>query len=241
MIKKYFMLGMIICAANSVFATDSEEFDIHAITPIKNGMNSDERREAIQTFLKEALTVESELTGEVCSSQKRQAAGGGRFFDTYTLTDGSEWVMGQGGLNRFLGYVYLKKAVEHYGFKKLKVVETVFTYRKPEGDITINIYPEWRGNLKNIPVIDSDDFFSLSRYVGDERLTYETVDEDTINELSILSKKIGFTDILGYANLRKKDGTVYIIDTEYDSFSNPFDSHFEGEGDLSFTFSRSLD
>lgn len=235
-----FILGIMICGASTVFAMESEEFDIRAITPIRSDMNSEQRKEAIHSFLKESLKPEYELKStEISGSQFRQCGGVGRGFQTYTLNDGSEWVMGQGGLNRFLGHLYLKKAIEHYDLKTLSVVETRFVYRKANSDIIIiNIHPNGQNSLKNIPVIDSMDFFSLSRYVGDERLTSENADTDIIKELSILSTKIGFTDIIGYTNLRRKDGRVYIIDTEYGSFSNLFEPYFEGSGDLTFTFPK---
>lgn len=237
------MLAAVVCGASPVFAmeTENEKIDIRAITPIKNGMNSEQRKGAIESFLKEPLKSEYEFkTAEISSKQSRQCGGVGRIFQTYTLNDRSEWVIGTGGLNRFLGHLYLKKAIEHYDLKTLCVVETRFAYRNSNSDITISIRPSGQDGLKNIPVIDSMDFFSLSRYVGDERLTFEDCAEDNAirNELSILRRKIGFTDIDGYTNLRKKDGKIYIIDTEYGSFTNLFEPYFDGSGDLTFTFPK---
>lgn len=239
--KNFFtlILSVIICEASPVFAMDAEELDIRAITPIKSGMDSDQRREAIHSFLKDALKPEYELNqAELSSTQYRQAGGNGRLFQTYTLNDGSEWVMGQGGLNRFLGHLYLKKAIEHYKLETLCVAETRFASKNPNGDITIRIHPNGRDRLQNIPVIDSMDFFSLSRYVGEERLPMLLRDAKEREELRILSTKIGFTDMLGYANLRRKNGKIYIIDTEYGSFSNYFPPYFDGSGDLTFTFPK---
>ncbi len=238
--KKFLMLAVLLCGTSPLFAMEipEENFDIRSITPIKNGMPPEQRREAIQSFLKESLKPEYELKTTEISGQSRQCGGVGRLFQTYTLNDRSEWVMGEGGLNRFLGHLYLKKAIEHYDLKTLCVVETRFAYKNPSNDITINIHPNGKNSLKNIPIIDSMDFYSLSRYVEDERLTFENADTAIRNELSILRKKIGFTDIEGYANLRRKDGRVHIIDTEYGSFSNSFEPYFEGSSALSFIFPR---
>jgi hypothetical protein len=82
----------------------SQEFDIRAITPIKSNMTSEERREAIKSFLSEYLTPEYELKkSDISGGRQRQC--GARGFSTYALRDGSEWVMGTGGLNRFLGHL----------------------------------------------------------------------------------------------------------------------------------------
>ena len=210
--------------------------DIRAITPIKSGMNSEQQREAIESFLKESLKPEYEFkTAEIIGKQTRQCIA--RSFQTYTLKDGSEWVMGQGGLNRFLGHLYLKKAIEHYDLKTVCVVETRFAY-KSDGDILVSIKPNNEDPLKNLPLIDSMDFFSLSRYIGDERLT--RVDAKENEELEILRTEIGFTDMTFYENLRRSDGKIRIIDTEYGSFSNPYEPYFDGNSNLIFTFSKSL-
>jgi hypothetical protein len=198
-------------------------------------MNSEQRKQVIQSFLKESLKPEHELKqAEISGSQFRQC--GARGFNTYVLKDGSEWVMGQGGLNRFLGHVYLKKAIEHYGLETLRVVETRYAYKNPNSDITINIHTNGQDKLKNIPVIDSKDFFSLSLYVGDNR-PKEVGDKEN-EELEILRTKIGFTDMTFYANLRKYEGKIYIIDTEYGSFSSPYDPYFDNNGALTFTFPK---
>jgi hypothetical protein len=119
------------------------------------------------------------------------------------------------------------------------VVETHFAYRKLSGDISVTIQPAKYDNLKNIPVIDSIDFFSLSRYVGDVRPQALEIELNEYEELKTLQNKIGFTDMLAYANLRRKDGKIIIIDTEYGSFSNSsFLPYFDEEADLEFTFSR---
>jgi len=229
-----FLLLNGINASLQAMDSENESVDIRAITPIKHGMNSEKRREAIQSFLRESLKPESELrTTEISGKQTRQC--GVRMFQTYTLNDGSEWVMGQGGLSRFLGYLYLKKAIEYYGLKTLRVVETRFAYRNPSGDIEISVKPVAEKHLINIPTIDSKNFFSLSRYMGDDRPTLG----EGVEELEILRTKIGFTDLAFNANLRKKDGIIYIIDTEYPSFSSTNISPYIDKDDgKAFTFSR---
>lgn len=240
--KKFLLLSLLSCCFLNSFSAiamdeSDETMDIRAITPIKSGMNSEQRRGAIQSFLRESLTNKGmELkTADISSEQKRQCGGVGRLFDTYTFKDGSEWVMGAGGLNRFLGYLYLQKAIEHYGLKNVCVAETRFAYKKPSGAISISVKPIGDKPLENIPTIDSQDFFSLSRYVGDDRPALGEVNE----ELDILHTKIGFTDFLLNSNLRKKDGKIYVIDTEYGSFSSTnISPYMDEDGELKFTFSR---
>ena len=239
-----FMFGVALYGVNPVFAMEAEEFDIRAITPLRNGMNDEQRREAIQKFLQDSLKPELEIKETELSEKNMRIRGvTSKQFQTYTLTDGSEWVHGGVGLDRFLGYLYLKKAIKSYGFKKLCLVETRFLHIKQnddmdKGDISINIGDFGKISIsidssKKInaeAVINSKNFCSLSRYVGDEHLTYLEVcnNENIKNELRILREKIGFRDMncvensysYIYHNLRKKDGMIYIFDTEYFSFED---------------------
>lgn len=241
--KKFLLLSYLIAC---LFSSESiamgvendtderERIDIRAITPIKSDMDSQKRREVVRDFLTKALDPVYELNqADIVSTQTRQIAGG-RSFQTYTLKDGSEWVMGSGGLNRFLGHLYLKRAIEHYGLQTLCVVETRFAYKDPGNRaISITISPRGQDRLKNIPVINSTSFFSLSRYIGDTRV--EALGEVEAQELERLRKEIGFVDIDGNTNLRRHEGKIYIIDTEYGSFAAPYAPYFVDDGDLKFT------
>jgi hypothetical protein len=213
------ILGIAICGANPLFAMDTEELDIRAITPIKSGMNSEQQNEAIRLFLEESLKPEYEIKrADIVSMQTRSFGRREleREFKIFTLKDGSEWVLGEGGLDRFLGYLYLKKAIEHYKLKTLCPVETRFLKRTAENrEISTSVIPFTKKGFNPIYLIDSQDFFSLSRYVGDEEVTSETEDEE--NELRTLRRKIGFTD-QNRENLRRKDGMIYILDTASTSF-----------------------
>lgn len=227
------VLGVVVFGISPVFATmqENETIDISSITPIKSGMNSGpQRREAIQAFLKDSLKPEYELQGDKMLEQHVRKCGV-KECETYTLEDGSEWVQGSGGLNRFLGHLYLKKAIEHYNLETLRVVETRYVYINGDNSITVSINPS--GPLRNVPVIDSKDFLSFSRYIGDER---PVAAEKEREELEILRTRIGFTDMAFYGNLRRYDGKIYIIDTEYGSFSSTLSPYFENHGELSFTF-----
>jgi len=215
---------------------DPEKLDIRAITPIRNGMTSEPQQKAIEEFLADSLKPEFEINNTELSKEKmkiRKVGASGEFY-IYTLENNSEWVCGKGGLERFLGYLYLKKAIEFYGLKKFRVVGTRFAYRTQNRDINhISITETIKGIpvMEGIPVIDSMNFYSFSHYVGDEYLTYEDVylDKEILGEFNTLRDKIGFKDVgcgSYYANLRKKDGMIYIIDTEYNSFSSPTEGNY---------------
>jgi hypothetical protein len=240
------MVCVAICGVSPVFAMgpEKEPFNLRSITPLRKDMNDEQQREAIQVFLQDSLKPESEIKEpELLERNKITRKVALRQFETYTLTDGSEWVQGGVGLDRFLGYLYLKKAMEAYGLKKVCVVETRYTHIKQyddmdSGDISINIGDfgkisisiDRSGKITEEPVINSKNFCSLSRYVGDKYLTYLALvnDKDAKTELNILNKKIGFRDMscvqngssFTYSNLREKDGMIYIIDTEYFSFED---------------------
>ena len=77
-------------------------------------------------------------------------------------------------------------------------------------------------SLGNIPVLDSKDIISCSKYVGNTKPEIDSM-SDIINKATIRCK-IEFNDMgdmKTVTNLRKqKDGSIIIIDTEYGSFSN---------------------
>ncbi len=231
------ILTIAMCGTGSTFATPTanEPMDIRAITPIKKGMDSGQIKQAVDGFLKESLKPEGELKqSQITGKQFRQC--GVRGFPTYILEDGSEWVMGAGGLNRFLGYVYLKKAIVHYNLQTLDVVETRYVYKNKDDEIAVSVSTEGYNRLKNIPLVDSNDFFSLSVYLGDVRPEELTPKE--WEEIKILNTQIGFTDTSFNANLRRYQGKIYVIDTEYASFSNSFEPYVDLKDELNFRFEK---
>lgn len=151
-------------------------------------MSLELQEETVALFLKEILTPENELKqSELSSSQSY--SDGGRFFNVYGFKDESLWVMGNLGIERFLGYVYLKKAIEHYNLKNLCVAETKFIFKKEKGDVKANVIPSTCTQLQNviIPVIHSSGVYSLSRYMGDDRIS--SINDEENKELIILEKK----------------------------------------------------
>jgi hypothetical protein len=211
---------------NTDFAIDKPGPAIRAITPLTPYMlNSQERRSAILSFLQTYLTPDYEITP--CMVDKKSSINFSLYksSEIYHLKDGSRYVHGDGGLSRFFGFIYLKKALENYNLEHFRVVETRFGYESESDDITINVKPKSdTDGLVNIPTINSNDFFSASRYVAGRTLssTSELTHEQR-KELDTIKYVIGFTDICyedTLVNLIKaNDGLIYIIDTAYDSFS----------------------
>ena len=193
--------------------------NISNITPIKNGMNKEEAAIAIQKFLQtEVLKPENELhVKDIIKNEIVQTNGIGRMFQLVTFVDGSQWVPAFDGIQRFIGALYLKKALEHHKLIDFCAVETKFILQCPEETITITIKRSQDEPLKNLLTINSKNFISLSRYVGDKKpeLTFPC------NKFN-LRKLTGFRDFMANANLRIRDGDnkVTVIDTEYNSFSS---------------------
>lgn len=228
--KKLLMLAVMLWGTSPVFGMEipEEDFDIRAMTPIKEGLPPEQRREVIQSFLKESLKPEYEFDeSRILSRETRKF--NGRTFTTCLLDDGSLWVQNIGGLERFLGYLYLKKAIEHYDPDTLCAIETRFAYRKPNEDITIRIDPYSKSNYFNtLPVLNSNDFCTYSRYVkGSEGFTFRELESDERKAIYLLQTRIRFTDIKSeddmnkYKNMKRTNGKLSIYDTEYRSFEPP--------------------
>lgn len=234
-----FILGIALCGVLPAFAMDlpekAEDCDIRFITPLKKDMDSTQQLAAIQSFLKNSLDPEYEIDESKLSVPESRVHS--HLFNVCTHNDGSKWVPGNGGLQRFLGFCYLKKAINHFGLKHIDVAETRFCY-KDQKLILINV-DDVNFKLKNIPFITSDSFSSYSLYVGDERLQGHTEEEG--KELKILRDQIGFTDIEMWANLRRKDGKIYVIDTEFRSFGRLQESYFDISSGFRFAFTKELD
>lgn len=120
---------------------------------------------------------------------------GGRFNQSLILKykDDTEWVfLNNKPEERFCGFLYLQKAINE---SKLNTIQAA----------------------ENKIAIHDRKIIYLSRYYGDKRLDFMDM-YGYGNELSILTQDIKFNDIVGFCNLRKKDGIVYVFDTEKSSF-----------------------
>ena len=107
--------------------------------------------------------------------------------------DDTEWVfLNDKPQERFCGFLYLQKALKE---------SNISTIQAAENKITIH----------------DRKIIYLSQYCGEKKLDFMESGK-YMNELSILAKTVGFTDMLAYANLRLKDEIVYVFDTEKSSF-----------------------
>lgn len=130
---------------------------------------------------------------------------GGRFnaFKIITYDDGSEWVLLNNPLrDRFCGYLFLKNALELSNIQNVEAAEN----RMALNDKTV-IY--------------------LSKYCGEVKPDILERFEDTA-----AVRRIGYRDLDGYTNLREKDGTIYIFDTEKTSFKKPLREEIDSFGPL---------
>lgn len=223
----------------------SISINIGDITPVKDGMSREEAEMVIQNFLQtEVFKRENELhMKDIVKQESVQTNGTGRIFQLITFADGTQWVpCSNDGLQRFLGALYLKKAIEHHNINDFCAVETRFILKDQRENITIVIKNPQDAPLKNIFTLNSNNFISVSRYVGDKKpdIFYSC---DKLN----LKKLTGFSDFTANANLRIQDGNhkVTVIDTEYGSFSNdntvdtPSQETELQLGGATFTFSKS--
>lgn len=107
--------------------------------------------------------------------------------------DGSEWVfLNNKGQERFCGFLYLQKALNDLNVSSMQAAE-------------------------NKIAIHNRKIIYLSKYYGDNPPSFGKV-EDYRNKLSVLNQEVKFIDTRENANLREKDGVVYIFDTEKNSF-----------------------
>lgn len=120
---------------------------------------------------------------------------GGRFNQSIILRyeDNSEWVfLNNRPEERFCGFLYLQKAIKESNLNSVRAAE-------------------------NKIAIHDRQIIYLSRYYGDKKPDFMELHEYN-DELSVLQQDIGFTDAVGYTNLRKQNNTVYVFDTEKNSF-----------------------
>lgn len=105
--------------------------------------------------------------------------------------DGTEWVhLEDNPIERFCGFLYLINELKVLDVIKIQAVE-------------------------NKMAIKDKKIIYLSKYYGDEK---PYIGYDFCKELFILNDEIRYTDTDGNRNLRKKDDTIYVFDTEKRSF-----------------------
>jgi hypothetical protein len=180
---------------------------IAQITPIKDGMSKEQAREAIQVFLSEILDSHEQISqSNVCVAETHYAP---RLFQVLKMNDGSSWVQGTGGIQRLIGANYLTKQLQELGIDDWQVVETKYYISSSKQNINCSIKFD---NKMQVMVIDSEDFITFSKYVGDVKAT-------SYGSMKQIKEASGYTDYTFFANLRKSEqGPGTIIDTEYNSF-----------------------
>lgn len=204
-----------------VLSMETAGFNIDQITPIKQTMTREEAERATHKFLcEEILTADKFITPLDIKEQKTSSATGAtRLFPMVVLHDGSEWALACDGLQRLIGMVYLEKAIAAHNLKSWQVVETKFYMPNPNNPFTVTIKRASKEPLANLFTIDSPDFYTLSRYVGDEKPKY-TFNQSEQNH--IFTKLTGYIDLQHNTNLRvqQTNNKTIVIDTEYRSFTN---------------------
>ncbi|MBA3814030.1 MAG: hypothetical protein H0X26_06025 [Alphaproteobacteria bacterium] len=207
------------------------------ITPVKDGMTSEEAKSAIQSFFqKEVFTQQNEISWKDFCRVDTRTSPAGRNYTLITLNDGTKWVFNEelkwsgghyevrrhglahpDGIQRFLGALYLKKAINSHSLtEEWRAVDTKFLLINPMDPINIRVEKSAKSSLKNIFTIESQDFISLSRYVGEEKPTTTSEQRFKLNKLT------SYCDLIANVNLRKEGSSniITIIDTAYDSFYN---------------------
>lgn len=119
---------------------------------------------------------------------------GGRGNQSVILTyeDNTEWVfLSNKPQERFCGFLYLQNALKESDLNTITAAENKIT-------------------------IHDKEIIYLSQYCGEKRPGLF----GHIDEFQKLNKDIGFTDMLGSANLRERDDKIYVFDTEKGSFDN---------------------
>ena len=111
-----------------------------------------------------------------------------------TYSDQSQWVvlLAPPLRDRFCGFLYLQNALKKENAQRLEAA------------------PNKIG-------VHNKQIIYLSQYCGEERLDSSDFIEYR-KELAMLSR-IGFKDMMGASNLRKKDGKIFVFDTERSSFA----------------------
>ena len=210
---------------------------IKEITPVRTGMTREEAEEAVKLFLQDVLTSENMLKQENITTSEFKVVAGGRRYELITMEDGSRWVQGDKGLERFIGADYLEKNLDVEGWG---VVKTKFFFKDQEkSTFEVTLKSAESEQLKNLITLQSSDFISVSKYVGDKKPDYGN---SKLSGITTLIEQTGFHDLAFNANLREQeDGSIILIDTEYGSFKSdgvsPMSAETESElAGLEFTF-----
>lgn len=215
------------------------------ITPIVDGMSVEEAKAKIAEFLTAALKGRKFSDEELSQATCEECHSSWRTFNVFTFQDGTQWVNGDKGLERIIGAYYLKQQLSN----DIEVVDTKYMLNTAsQGYITIKVKSATATPLKGIMTLESDDFISFSRYVGEKRpvtslgLKLDVSGRDlSIDDVNII-RNTGFTDMNSAANLRYQEDKLIIIDTEYNSFdggikSDPFSEVTQQLlGDIEFTY-----
>jgi hypothetical protein len=221
-----------LTAAEDTSSIDPEKINppvlmnISDITPVKNGMNIEEARDKIKDFLKnQVLTPENLISSQDIIDEGEIILNSGRMLEVITLKDQTTWVKGAGCLQRFVGALYLKKAIQAHNLNQWQAVESKIRFSKNEipPEITVTAKPALETPLKNLLTINSRNLISYSQYVGDTKPVSNPFDANVVLlPLKTLQELTGYHDFAAYANFRVQEGNnkVTIIDTEYGSFSS---------------------
>ncbi len=200
---------------------NAQAITIEDLTPVKPEMTLPEATDAIRDFLKTVLTSDNRISMEEIEDVSEVKMPSGRLCTRITLADGTQWIQGTGGLERFLGALYLNKALDVHPVSRFRAVKTKFLFKPAHpGQVTVKI-ADTKSKPCHIFTINSGDFICLSQYVGD-------VKPDVFGgvKVSELTLKTGFSDTAGFANFRvTQDNTITVIDTEYHSFDNGIREH----------------
>ena len=190
---------------------------IHKITPINDKTNLENVQNSVHDFLKETLHGNI-LSDRIIRKTTLRANGGtGRMFTLITTEKDVRYVVCNGGLERLIGYHYLKNAllnssIEQYGWRTANTKVIPLNLSK-SGKFTVTIR-KGKNHLENLLLIDSDNFITVSEYVGEVKPDFM----DTLNGRHI-TETTGFSDMACSANLRMHEGHITIFDTEYGSFT----------------------
>jgi len=111
-----------------------------------------------------------------------------------TFSDKSEYIVLNDHMKeRFCGYLHLEAACKKQGLQY---------FRPAENKMYLN---------------DSQVIY-LSRYCGEETVSIFSLSQRALKELSTVTVEIGYTDTLGFSNMRKEGKHITIFDTAQNSF-----------------------
>lgn len=207
---------------------------INEITPIRDGMTREEAEEKTKLFLQELLVAR--INKNTIAVERTEVLGAKSCNIIRLQGEDTKWVKCQDGLQRLIGANYLEKLLPTLELKNTwEVVETKCVLKdKRKPTITVKISTD---KLTGLPTINSNDFYTCSKYVGDDKPSY-----DVLSDKIMIRSETGYTDFAHDSNIREiTGGKLVIIDTEYSSFSNhgmtPIsDETIQGLNNFEFSF-----